>query len=169
MVAIIFVARDFGQEVERLRFCVSAGIGILEQLLKNMGDPIHFSASFEGNPKGMLAEAEKNRIEGLIGKRSESPYESGRRSGAWIKIKICLEQEFVIGGYTEPRGSRPYFGALLVGYYEAMRKQAGDRASKLIFASKIGTGFDTNTLKDLYSRFQKIRTDSCPFANVPTI
>ena len=55
-------------------------------------------------------------LEGLIGKRCGSRYEAGKRSGAWIKLKFHQEQEFVIGGYTEPEGSRNYFGALLVGY-----------------------------------------------------
>jgi bifunctional non-homologous end joining protein LigD len=132
---------------------------ILETLLKNIPAPIHFSASFEGDPEALLAQAQKNRIEGLIGKRADSPYEPGRRSGAWVKIKASLEQEFVIAGYTAPRASRPYFGALLLGYYE------GDR---LIFASKVGTGFDTKALKSLYTQFQKVRMGTCPFANVPT-
>ena len=136
---------------------------ILEALLKDVADPIHFSASFRGNPDALLKEAEKNRIEGLIGKRADSLYEAGRRSGSWVKIKICLEQEFVIGGYTEPKGSRSHFGAILVGYYDSPRP-----SRRLIFASKVGTGFDENTLKDLYAKFQKIRSDTCPFANVPT-
>jgi bifunctional non-homologous end joining protein LigD len=55
-------------------------------------------------------------LEGLIGKRAGSRYEAGRRSGAWIKVKLHLEQEFVIGGYTEREGSRKYFGALLVAF-----------------------------------------------------
>src|SRR5205814_6595408 len=136
---------------------------ILEMLLKDSADPIHFSASFDGDPKALLKEAEKNRIEGLIAKRVDAPYETGRRSGSWVKIKICLEQEFVIGGYTEPRGSRSHLGAILVGYYDSTGK-----SSRLIFASKVGTGFDTNLLKELYAQFQKIRSDACPFANVPT-
>src|SRR5438477_2525432 len=136
---------------------------ILETLLKDVPDPIHFSASFDGDPDAFLKEAEKNRIEGLIAKRIDAPYEAGHRSGSWVKIKICLEQEFVIGGYTEPRGSRSHFGAILVGYYDSPRQ-----SSQLIFASKVGTGFDTNSLKDLYAKFQKVRSDTCPFANVPT-
>jgi bifunctional non-homologous end joining protein LigD len=72
-------------------------------------------------------------LEGLIGKRRGSQYEPGRRSGAWIKLKLHQEQEFVIGGYTPPEGSCKYFGALLVGYYG----QAG-----LLFAGMVGTGFD---------------------------
>ena len=85
-------------------------------------------------------------------------YEAGRRSGAWIKLKVLQEQEMVIGGYTDPEGSRHYFGALLVGYYEGER---------LKFAGKVGTGFNAKTLKMLYSRLSKLATDTCPFANLP--
>ena len=63
--------------------------------------------------------AQKLGLEGLIGKRSGSRYEAGKRSGAWVKIKLHLEQEFVIGGYTDPEGSRKHFGALLVGFMKA--------------------------------------------------
>ena len=131
---------------------------ILEALLKATPEPIHYSAALAGDPEELLAQAKHNRIEGLIGKRLNAPYEVGRRTGAWIKLKISLEQEFVIGGYTEPQGSRPYFGALLVGYHEG---------GKLMFASKVGTGFDTKTLKELHAKFQKLRRDPCPFANAP--
>ena len=66
-------------------------------------------------------------LEGLIGKRSGSRYEAGKRSGAWVKIKLNLEQEFVIGGHTEPEGFRKHFGALLVGFYEGKRLKFAGR------------------------------------------
>jgi bifunctional non-homologous end joining protein LigD len=72
---------------------------------------IRYSASFTKDIKELLGRAQEIGLEGVIGKRSGSRYEAGRRSGAWIKIKIHLEQEFVIGGYIEPEGSRKYFGA----------------------------------------------------------
>ena len=75
-----------------------------------------------------------------------------------MKVKWGFEQEFVIGGYTTPEGSRPYFGAILVGYY------AGP---KLQFAGKVGTGFNTRLLKSLYDRFETIRMASIPFSNLP--
>ena len=74
-------------------------------------------------------------LEGLIGKRSGSRYEAGKRTGAWVKIKLYQEQEFVIGGYTDPEGGRKYFGSLLVGFYE--RKN-------LKFAGRVGTGLAIN-------------------------
>ena len=131
---------------------------LLGGLLKHVRDPIRFSASLTGDPHDLLELARQQQIEGLIGKRADSPYEPGRRSGAWIKLKVTQEQEFVIGGYTEPKGSRPYFGSLLVGYYEN---------EKLMYVSHVGTGFDTKTLAELYKLFQTFRTEQVPFANVP--
>jgi bifunctional non-homologous end joining protein LigD len=85
----------------------------------------------------------------LIAKRPDSVYESGRRSGAWVKVKPTQEQEFVMGGYTLPEGGRKYFGALLVGYYQANR---------LLFAGRVGTGFSERALAELYGRLQKNQT-----------
>jgi bifunctional non-homologous end joining protein LigD len=107
----------------------------------------------------LLAEIKRRGLEGIIGKQRDSVYEPGRRSGSWIKLKCVNEQEFVIGGFTPPGGSRKYFGALLVGYYEKGR---------LLFAGKVGTGFDTKTLAALYKKFRAEKRDSCPFANLPS-
>jgi bifunctional non-homologous end joining protein LigD len=71
---------------------------------------------------------------------------------------LHLEQEFIIGGYTEPEGSRKYFGPLLVGFYEG---------KKLKFAGRVGTGFSEKLLSTLYSELNKIRIDKCPFFNLP--
>ena len=76
-----------------------------------------------------------------------------------MKIKSLNEQEFVIGGYTPPQGARQYFGAILVGYYEK---------KKLLFAGKVGTGFDTKMLAMLYKKFKKEERDDCPFADLPS-
>jgi bifunctional non-homologous end joining protein LigD len=81
-------------------------------------------------PNQLLREVAARGLEGIIGKERQSIYETGRRSGAWIKLKVVNEQEFVIGGYTPPAGTRKHFGALLVGYY------AG---KELKFAGKVGT------------------------------
>src|SRR5262249_3175711 len=81
-----------------------------------------------------------------------------KRSGAWIKLKLRREQEFVIGGYTNPEGSRTNFGALLVGFYEN---------KKLKFCGKVGTGFNTKLLGSLHSQFKKIPSEACPFVNLP--
>jgi bifunctional non-homologous end joining protein LigD len=109
----------------------------LEELLKKPPDVIRYSVSFTKDIPELLDRAGKLGLEGLIGKRAGSKYEAGRRTGAWIKVKLHHEQEFVIGGFTEPEGSRKYFGALLVGFYEG---------KQLKFAGRVGTGFSEKLL-----------------------
>jgi len=91
--------------------------------------------------------------EGVVAKRRGSMYES-RRSPHWLKMKCELAQEFVVGGFTDPQGKRVGLGALLVGYYE------GD---DLVFAGKIGTGFDTKLLNDLRAQLDEIEIEATPF------
>jgi bifunctional non-homologous end joining protein LigD len=91
--------------------------------------------------------------EGVMAKRRDSPYEH-RRSKHWVKMKCELRQKFVVGGFTDPQGGRVGFGALLVGYYD------GD---DLVFAGKVGTGFDTALLTDLRARFDASIIDKPPF------
>jgi bifunctional non-homologous end joining protein LigD len=130
----------------------------LERLLKNPPGVFRFSASLGENQSELLREARKIGLEGLIGKRKNSAYEPGRRSGAWIKIKFRSKQEFVIGGYTPPGGTRKHFGALLAGVY---------KGPSLVFVGKVGTGFDSGLLQSLHSKLEKIRCDTCPFSNLP--
>jgi bifunctional non-homologous end joining protein LigD len=132
----------------------------LEALLKKPPGALRYSASFTKDIPELLDRARTLGLEGLIGKRAGSRYEVGRRSGAWIKIKLHQEQEFVIGGYTEPEGSRKYFDALLVGFCEE---------KKLKFAGRVGTGFSEKLLSTLYSELNKIRIDECPFYNLPAV
>jgi bifunctional non-homologous end joining protein LigD len=106
-----------------------------------------------------LAEVKRRGLEGIVGKQRDSVYEPGRRSGAWIKLKCVNEQEFVIGGYTPPGGSRKHFGAILVGYY---------KDKKLLFAGKVGSGFTGKTLSILHKKFQKEAREDCPFADLPS-
>lgn len=131
----------------------------LEELCNEAGDPLRFSGELGGAPKQLLAEVKRRGLEGIIGKQRDSHYEAGRRSGAWIKLKCVNEQEFVIGGFTPPQGARKHFGALLVGYYEK---------KKLLFAGKVGTGFDTKTLSALAKQFGKEEREDCPFADLPS-
>lgn len=130
----------------------------LQQLLKKAGKRLRFSESLVASPDRIWTEVKRLGLEGVIGKRADSMYEPGRRSGAWVKVKAQNEQEFVIGGYTPPQGSRKHFGSILVGYHEA---------GKLMFASGVGSGFTHRTLEDLYRRFQKLQIKKCPFANLP--
>ena len=131
----------------------------LAKITGEADDPIRISRSLEGDPEELVEQARANSIEGIIAKRVRSIYEPDRRSGSWLKVKTVKEQEFVIGGYTEPKGSRERFGALLVGCYQG---------AQLMFASKVGTGFNTDTLHALHKRFKKLETPVCPFVNLPT-
>jgi ATP-dependent DNA ligase len=97
--------------------------------------------------------ARREGWEGVIAKRRGSPYEH-RRSKHWLKMKCELSQEFVVGGFTDPQGARVGLGALLVGYYD------GD---DLVFAGKIGTGFDTALLLDLRRRLDALTIEHSPF------
>jgi bifunctional non-homologous end joining protein LigD len=132
---------------------------ILERLCADAGDPIRYSGAIGGDAKRLLEAVKRRGLEGIIGKQRNSVYEPGRRSGAWIKLKCVNEQEFVIGGYTPPQGSRKYFGAILVGYYEN---------EKLVFAGKVGTGFTVKSLSMLYKKFQRETRDDCPFVDLPS-
>ncbi|HEY2799467.1 MAG TPA: non-homologous end-joining DNA ligase [Chthoniobacterales bacterium] len=132
---------------------------LLQQLCANIGDPIRYSGEVGRDAASLLAEVKKLGLEGIIGKQADSAYEPGRRSGAWIKLKSLNEQEFVIGGYTPPGGSRKNFGALLVGYYD--RK-------KLLFAGKVGTGFSSKLLASLHKKLKSEEREDCPFADLPS-
>jgi bifunctional non-homologous end joining protein LigD len=100
-----------------------------------------------------LKEACRKGWEGLIAKDARAPYEH-KRSKNWLKFKCVHQQELVIGGFTDPHGSRIGFGALLVGYYE-------DEALK--YAGKVGTGYDDELLRDLRKRLDELERDSSPF------
>src|SRR6476660_1355574 len=132
---------------------------MLMRLVPPLGDIIRFSGALGTEAETLLPEIKRRGLEGLLGKQRDSVYEPGRRSGAWIKLKCVNEQEFVIGGYTPPEGARQYFGALLVGYYEKKR---------LLFAGKVGTGFNTKMLAMLYKKFQGAARHDCPFADLPS-
>jgi ATP-dependent DNA ligase len=103
----------------------------------------------------LLRQACADGWEGLIAKRPESVYRSGR-SADWLKLKCSASQELVIGGWTEPRGARTHFGALLVGYHD----DEGFR-----YAGKVGTGFDAATLADLHGRIVARERPTSPFVD----
>jgi bifunctional non-homologous end joining protein LigD len=106
-----------------------------------------------------FAEACRSGWEGLIAKRADAPYVAGR-SKDWLKLKCVWEQEFVIGGYTDPGGSRTDFGALLVGYYEE---------GSLRYAGKVGTGYTKAVLHDLGTRLRKLESAEPAFVDVRPI
>ncbi|HEV8574127.1 MAG TPA: DNA ligase D [Dehalococcoidia bacterium] len=116
---------------------------------------------FEEDGEVAYKAAIEHGLEGLIAKKRDSVYESGRRSRNWLKIKGTKESEFVIGGYTEGGGWRANsFGSLLLGYY--------DDAGKLVYAGHVGTGFNDKMLKELKDKLRALRADESPFAVVPS-
>jgi bifunctional non-homologous end joining protein LigD len=122
-------------------------------------DPVRFTPHRNERGEELFRDACRRGLEGVIAKRADSPYRSGR-SGDWLKLKCHFEQELVIGGFTAPKGSRTDFGALLVGYYED-----GD----LRYAGKVGTGFGQRTLADLGRRMRELEREEPPFVDVHPI
>ncbi|HKU60159.1 MAG TPA: non-homologous end-joining DNA ligase [Gemmatimonadales bacterium] len=120
-------------------------------------DPIYFTPHRTTGSAAMYRDACARGAEGIIAKRADSRY-VGTRSGDWLKIKCVLQQEFVIGGYTAPQGSREHLGALLVGYYEG---------GKLRYAGKVGTGYDAATLRRLDRALAPLARRTSPFAPGP--
>jgi bifunctional non-homologous end joining protein LigD len=136
-----------------------------KQLLKRLlgavapGHPLlRFSDYIQGNGDIVLEHACRFNLEGIISKRANSGYLQ-KRSRSWLKVKCLLRQEFVIGGYTEPGGSRTGFGALLLGYYEGK--------SRLVYTGRVGTGFNEKLLLRLSKRLRDQERNASPFANPP--
>jgi len=132
---------------------------LLAKLLGKKPPPgIQLSPWFDVEPAELFAVSKKQGLEGIIAKQLGSVYQPGRRSGVWLKCKNIAEQEFVIGGFSQPQHSRQYFGAILVGYY---------LDGEFLYAGKVGTGFDQAQLESLHAKFDQRRVKQCPFANLP--
>ena len=125
--------------------------------ISSIDHPILLSANLSNDGIKAYRIAAKRGLEGVVGKDLASIYMS-RRSAAWLKVKIRHEQEFVIGGYTRPNGSRIDFGALLLGVY-------GDHG--LEYVGKVGTGFDEQTLKTLFRKMRRLSQRTSPFVETP--
>jgi bifunctional non-homologous end joining protein LigD len=119
-------------------------------------DPLRYSVHRNSAGEEYYEQACERGWEGLIAKRADSRYRPGR-SKDWLKFKCVRDQEFVVGGFTDPQGSRAGFGALLVGYY--------DRGRTLRYAGKVGTGYDERTLRELRKRMDGLAQDRSPFAD----
>ena len=119
------------------------------------GGALRYSEHRERDGEELYRHACDSGWEGLIAKRADSPYQGGR-STDWLKFKCLREQEFVVGGFTEPQGSRAGFGALIVGYHEG---------TALRYAGKVGTGYDHATLRGLRARMDTMTRDTSPFAD----
>jgi bifunctional non-homologous end joining protein LigD len=125
---------------------------ILKRFLPPLGRA-RYSDHVETAGKDFFEAASERRLEGILGKKANSRY-TGGRSRDWVKIKCQRRQEFVIGGYTDPQGERSYFGALHLGLYQD---------KKLVYISKVGTGFDTRTLKLTWEKMQPLARTKSPF------
>lgn len=119
---------------------------------------VRYSEDFQVEPAHLLHTACAMRMEGVIGKRRDAPYRPGR-GDAWIKLKCTQRQEFVIGGYTDPKGARQGLGALLLGFH--------DEHGQLRYAGNVGTGFDARALRDLHQRLQALSASKTPFTELP--
>ena len=130
----------------------------LEQLLRRRTGDVLRLAETDADGAAMLDRARSAGWEGLIAKRTDARYEPGVRSKSWLKLKLEHRQEFVVGGFTEPRNSREHIGALLVGYYDRGR---------LIYAGHVGGGFSRAGLEDMWKRLHPLERKSSPFDESP--
>ncbi len=116
---------------------------------------LHYSDHVAGNGTALFERACALKLEGIVSKRRDLPYQGGRHD-SWVKTKCVSEQEFVIGGFTDPEGSRVGIGALLIGYH--------DDQGRLIFAGKVGTGFTNRSSLEMRKRLEALAMDKTPFA-----
>ncbi len=130
---------------------------LLKQVLPS-SPSLRLSEYIEKDGSAFFAAAEAQGLEGIIAKRADSPYHEGSRSAQWLKIKISQRQEAVIGGFTEPRGSRKGLGSLVLGVYEG---------EKLVYCGHVGTGFDEPELLKLHKLLTPQVQKACPFAQRP--
>lgn len=154
-VAIIFYAFDllYLDGVDLRRVVLEERKRLLQERIIS-GGLVQFSDHYPEKGLDLFAAAKERGLEGIVAKRRNSLYEE-RRSREWLKIKITQRQECVIGGYTDPEGSREHFGALVLGLY--------DRQGRLIHVGQAGTGFDRKGLKELFERLQSLKTKENPF------
>jgi DNA ligase D-like protein (predicted ligase) len=116
--------------------------------------PIGLSENIEAAPSDLIRVAKEFGFEGIVAKRKDSFYESGKRTGVWVKYRVNRGQEFVIGGYTL---GNP-FDAVIVGHYEGER---------LLYAAKVRNGFVAQVRREVASKFKELEIDTCPFVNLP--
>lgn len=132
---------------------------LLKELLDKADlDLVRYSDHIVKNGKAFFKKALKSKLEGIMAKASQSIYTSSR-SSQWLKIKTQVRQEVVIGGFTEPKGSREKFGALLLGIY--------DENKDFVYIGHVGGGFDSALLNDLYKKMTPLIQTKCPFSKKP--
>jgi bifunctional non-homologous end joining protein LigD len=126
-----------------------------DKIVPKLRDPVCYAGELKATLRDLVYSVKAQGFEGLVAKRRTSRYESGRRSGAWLKMRVNRGQEFVIAGYTI--GTKT-FDALIFGYYE------GDR---LLYVARTRNGFTPAVRQQLFKRFQALEIPTCPFANLP--
>jgi len=131
---------------------------LVRQFENFTSDRIRITESIEGDGKKMLQLARKQGWEGIIAKQISSVYQPGERSRSWLKLKVEFRQEFVVGGFTEPRNSRQHLGALLLGYFDRGR---------LIYVGHTGGGFTSAGLAEMYRRLKPLERKTSPFDGIP--
>jgi bifunctional non-homologous end joining protein LigD len=124
-------------------------------ILSKLKDPIRYSPALNAPLGDLIQSVREQRLEGLIAKRHDSRYESGERSGAWLKMRVNQREEFVIGGYT-PRPKN--FDALIFGQY---------KHGKLMYVGRTRNGFTPALRESVFRRFRGLQSETCPFANLP--
>ena len=143
----------------------------LERVFARTGSPLlRISSVVRGDARALYKEALDRGWEGLIAKRADSLYKSGKRTPDWRKLKIVHEQEFVIGGWTEPRQTRAYFGALLLGVYAQSpipNQSLIPNPQSLMYVGHIGTGFNEKELARVMKLLEPLETKESPFATTP--
>jgi DNA ligase D-like protein (predicted ligase) len=130
----------------------------LRQLLSNVGTPLQYSDHQIGRGADFYTKACELSLEGIISKRAEATYSPGNR-GLWVKVKCQNREEFVVVGWTDPEGARPWLGALLLAYY--------DPDGRLVYAGRVGTGIDYAELGRLWRRLQPLATSEMPLDQAP--
>jgi bifunctional non-homologous end joining protein LigD len=130
----------------------------LDELLSEVRSPLQYSDHQIGHGPAFHAKACATKLEGIVSKRADAAYAPGNR-GLWLKVKCLYREEFVVVGWTDPEGSRPYLGALLLGYY--------DPGGRLTYAGRAGSGIDTTELERLWRLLQPLATSSMPLDAAP--
>jgi bifunctional non-homologous end joining protein LigD len=132
---------------------------LLNELIPSVSSPsVRYSDHVIGNGPAVFKNACKLHLEGIISKAADSPY-TQKRTRDWLKIKCISRQEFVIGGFTKPKGSRKFFGSLLLGYY--------GKDKKLHYCGHVGTGFNEESLSQLAKKLEAVKTTKMPFVAIP--
>ncbi|MEA2762491.1 MAG: bifunctional non-ous end joining protein LigD [Gemmatimonadaceae bacterium] len=131
---------------------------LVKRVGKRVSTQVRLTESVQGDGKKMLEQARQQGWEGIIAKRVDSRYEPGNRSRNWLKLKIEFRQEFVVGGYTEPRNGRAHIGALLLGYFDHDR---------FIYVGHTGGGFTRQGLEEMYRRLKPLERKTSPFEETP--